>query len=88
MASCFDAKTGEVQWQERIASGSYSTSPVYAGGHLYFQSDNGLTTVVQPGREFTVVGENDLGERALASWAVVDGAIFIRTEEHLWRIGG
>lgn len=88
VASCFDAKTGEVQWQERIASGSYSTSPVYAGGHLYFQSDNGLTTVVQPGREFTVVGENDLGERALASWAVVDGAIFIRTEEHLWRIGG
>ncbi len=87
VASCFDAKTGEIQWQERIASGSYSTSPTYAGGHIFFQNDAGLTTVIEPGRELKVVGENDLGEKAMASFAVIDGAIFIRTEAHLWRIG-
>ena len=87
VASCFDAATGEVHWQERIASGSYSTSPTYAGGHIFFQNDAGLTTVVAPGRELKIVGENDLGEKAMASFAVIDGAIFIRTEQHLWRIG-
>jgi outer membrane protein assembly factor BamB len=88
VASCFDAKTGEVLWQERIATGGYSTSPVYAAGHIFFQNDEGKTTVVKPGRELNVVGENDLDEKAQASWAIVDGAIFIRTEEHLWRISG
>ena len=88
VASCFDAKTGEELWQERIATGSYSTSPVYAAGHIFFQNDEGKTTVVKPGRELNVIGENDLDEKAQASWAVIDGAIFIRTEEHLWRIGG
>jgi len=87
VASCFDAKTGEVQWQERIESGSYSTSPTYAGGHIFFQNDAGLTTVIDPGPDLQIVGENDLGEKAMASFAVIDGSIFIRTEGHLWRIG-
>lgn len=88
VASCFDAANGEMLWQERIATGGYSTSPIYAAGHIFFQNDEGKTTVVKPGRELNIVGENDLDEKTQASWAVVDGAIFIRTEEHLWRISG
>ncbi|MEM7599785.1 MAG: PQQ-binding-like beta-propeller repeat protein [Verrucomicrobiota bacterium] len=50
--SCFDAKTGEVHYQERMDSaGGYSSSPVYAGGHLYFHNGDGITTVVKPGTD-------------------------------------
>jgi hypothetical protein len=43
--------------------------------------------VVKAGKTFQLLAENDLGERSLASYAITDGALFIRTESHLWRIG-
>ena len=43
--------------------------------------------VIKAGKSFEPLSENDLGERSLASYALTDGAIFIRTERHLWRIG-
>jgi outer membrane protein assembly factor BamB len=85
VASCVDALTGEAIWQERVP-GNYSASPVLAGGHIYFTSEEGRTSVVRAGREFELVAENDLGERTLASMAVVDDALLIRTASKLWRI--
>lgn len=87
IATALDAKTGEEIWQTRIAKGSYSASPVYAGGHIYFQNEDGVTTVIEPGREFKQVAENDIGEHGLSSFAVTDGAIYIRTDSELVRIG-
>ena len=43
--------------------------------------------MVRAGQKYELLAENDLGERSLASYAVADGALFIRTEKHLWRIG-
>lgn len=85
IASCVDAKTGKVYWQQRIG-GTYSASPVYADGKIYFQSEKGETTVVKPGREFQELAKNNLGERSLASFAIADGALFIRTETKLYRV--
>ncbi len=87
VASCLDAKTGEVMWQERIAAGSYSASPIYADGRIYFQNGEGVATVIEPGKELKKIAENDIGEFGLSSYAVTDGAIFIRTESALFRIG-
>jgi len=84
-ASCLDAKTGNVHWSERLG-GQYSASPILANGRLYFQSEAGKTTVVKAGTKFEVLGQSDLGERTLASFAVADGALFLRTEKHLYRI--
>ena len=39
------------------------------------------------GKEFVELSRNPLGEATLASYAISGGAIFIRTEEHLYRIG-
>src|SRR5262245_60989305 len=77
MASCLDAKTGKVHWQERLG-GNYSASPILAGGRIYFQSEEGTGTVIKAGRQFERLARNSLGERTLASYAVVDGAIYIR----------
>ncbi|MCB1236098.1 MAG: PQQ-binding-like beta-propeller repeat protein [Verrucomicrobiae bacterium] len=87
VTSCVDGKTGELHWQERLSPGSYSSSPVYAGGKLYFQSGAGVTTVIEPSKKFKKVAENDMSEPILASLAVTDGALFLRTESKLYRIG-
>ncbi len=85
IATCVDAATGEVHWQDRIG-GNHSASPVFAAGRIYFQNEEGVTTVIKPGTEFQVLARNELDGAMLATMAVVDGAIFIRTESNLYRI--
>ena len=86
IATCADAKTGRVHWNERLGGG-FSASPVYASGHVYFQNEEGMTYVLKAGKVFEVTAKNELGERTLASAAVDDGTLFIRGAEHLFRIG-
>ena len=85
IGSCVDAKTGNVHWQERLG-GNYSASPIFADGRIYFQNEEGVGVVIKPGKTFQKLAENPLGERTLASYAVDDGALFIRTQENLFRI--
>ena len=84
IASCFDARTGKVHWRERLG-GSHSGSPFVAGGRVWFQSEDGETIVIRATKErLDVLARNDLGERSLASPAPSGGAVFVRTEKHLW----
>lgn len=85
--TCMDAKTGKVFWQERLTKNSYSASPIYAGGLIYFHDEKGITTVIKPGKKLDVVATNDLEEHGLSSFAVTDGSLFIRTDSNLYRIG-
>ena len=85
IASCVDAKTGTVHWSERLG-GNFSASPIYADGKLWFQNEEGVGYVVKPGKTFELLAKNDLGQRTLASYAVTDGALFIRGATDLFRI--
>ena len=85
IATCIDALTGAIHWQQRLG-GNHSASPVHAGGRIYFQNEEGVTTVVAPGRQFEQLARNELDGSTLASIAVVDGAFFVRTGTHLYRI--
>ena len=82
-----DATSGVIVWWERLG-GVFTASPVAAGGHVNFLNESGETAVIRPGREPTVVSRNRLGERSLASPAVVEGLILIRTDQHLFCIDG
>jgi outer membrane protein assembly factor BamB len=86
VATCADARTGKVYWTKRLG-GDFSASPVFADGRIYFDNEAGVTTVVKAGKEYEAVATNDLGERMLASPAITDGAMFLRTENNLWRVG-
>jgi outer membrane protein assembly factor BamB len=86
VTSCLDALTGAVHWQQRLG-GNYSASPLLADDKLYFQSEQGTGVVLQAGKEFKLLAKNALDERSLATPAAADGALFIRTEKHLYRIG-
>ena len=59
---------------------------MFVGGRIYFQNEEGITTVLAPGTEFRVLARNRLDGVTLASMAVADGALFIRTDSHLYRI--
>lgn len=85
IATCLDARTGEEIWRQRL-EGAYSASPVLAGGRIYFLNEEGLTTVIKPGREYEKLAESRVAGRTLASIAPVDGMVFLRTDTHLYRI--
>lgn len=87
VATCLDAETGEIRWQQRLG-GNFSASPVYADGRIYFQNENGVTTVIAPGKEFRKLATNTLEGYTFASMAVSDGAIYLRSDSNLYRIGG
>ena len=86
IASCLDAKTGNIYWQQRLAGG-YSASPVLADGRIYFLNEEGAATVIAPDRAFRKLATNALDGATLASMAVSNGSIFIRSHSHLYRIG-
>lgn len=85
IATCLDARTGQVHWQERVG-GDFSASPIFASGRIYFLNETGKTTVLAPGKSYQVLAENELPGRTLASLAPVDGAIYLRTDTALYRI--
>jgi outer membrane protein assembly factor BamB len=84
-ASCLEALTGALLWEQRLG-GNFSASPLVAGGKIYFFSEEGKTSVVAPGRAYQLLATNDLGERIMASPAVSGNALFLRTDKALYRI--
>jgi len=85
VASCLDARTGRRHWQQRL-DGNFSASPLYADGKIFFQSEEGVGYVVEPSTSFKLLGKNDLKQRTLASYAVIEDALLIRTAERLYCI--
>ena len=85
VATCLEATTGKIHWQQRLG-GNYSASPIFADGRIYFQSEEGVTTVLAPGKEFRRLATNSLDGLTLASMAVSNGSLFIRSDTHLYRI--
>ena len=85
IATCVDAKTGKEYWRARVG-GNHSASPIYADGHIYFLSEEGESVVLAPGQQLKHLATNQIEGRTLASMAVANGSIFIRSETHLYRI--
>ena len=85
IATCADAKTGKVHWQERVG-GSYSASPLFGDGKIYFQSEEGEGIVIRAGKTYEELARSNMNSRTLASYAVIDSDFLIRTESALFRI--
>jgi outer membrane protein assembly factor BamB len=86
---CYDAKTGQRQYLQRIQHGGsgFSSSPVAADGRLYFASEDGDVFVVKAGPAFELLATNTMSEVIMASPAISGGLLFIRTLGHLVAIG-
>jgi outer membrane protein assembly factor BamB len=84
--SAYDAKTGAVVYQERLPS-SFSASPVAADGKLYLASQDGEVFVVKAGRKYELLATNPMGQALMATPAISDGVLIVRSENYIYAIG-
>jgi outer membrane protein assembly factor BamB len=86
LSSSFDIATGAAHWQlARIRNiGDYYASPVAGDGKIYVVGENGFVVVLAQGPALNILAKNDMGEPCLATPAIADGRIFIRTREKLY----
>jgi len=86
--SSLDAKSGKTVWNEKL-SGNFSASPILTGTTLYAVTEDGFCYVVEiSSTAARIAFETDLAERTLASPVLLAGALYLRTEKHLWKITG
>lgn len=84
-AKCLVAETGDELWSAHVGKQT-SASPVYVGGNIYTFDEEGQTTIFKPGRDFQKVGENKIPDGFMASPAIVDDALYVRTISSLYKI--
>jgi outer membrane protein assembly factor BamB len=86
--SCYEGRTGkEVYKKERMGGAhAFTSSPWAYGGNVFCMSEDGDTFVVKAGPQFKIVGKNSLDEMCMATPAIAQGSLFIRTESKLYRI--
>ena len=84
--SCLNATTGAVIWSETIP-GQHMASPVAADKHIFLFNMRGGGAVVAQGDKFQLVATNTLQEGCMASPAVVDNSLIVRTRTRLYRLG-
>ncbi|MCC6493139.1 MAG: PQQ-binding-like beta-propeller repeat protein [Pirellulales bacterium] len=87
---CRDLKTGDELWSGKLPRhrDKYYASPILAGDRLYCAREDGMVFVVDVSQEFKLLGENDMGERIIATPAPVRDSLLLRGEQHLLRIVG
>jgi outer membrane protein assembly factor BamB len=88
MAQCFELRTGKDVWDKQRVGGKSWSAMVAADGRLYVGSHAGDVFVLAASPKFDLMATNRLGpqEKMLASVAVADGELFLRTYRHLWCI--
>lgn len=89
LASCYEAATGKVLYQEERldALGDNYASPVAAGGLVCVISQPGTAVVLRASDTLEVLSRNPLGEPVLATPAIVDGVLYVRTTGSLYAFG-
>jgi outer membrane protein assembly factor BamB len=88
LLTCYEAATGKQVYSERLGgAGGFTASPVAADGRLYFTGEESGVRVVKAGPKFELLAINPVGETCLATPAISDGMLFVRTEHHLVALG-
>ncbi len=88
VVTCYEAKTGKQVYKERLPGrGGYTASPVAADGKLYFTSEESGVCVIKAGPRFQVLAANAMGDVCMATPAICDGMIYVRTQHFVYGIG-
>ena len=84
----YNAQTGERLYRARVGGGgAFAASPIAADGRLYFASEDGDVFVARAGAEYVELGKHSMNEVIMATPAISDGLLIIRTLGHLYGIG-
>jgi len=89
--TCYNAKTGEQIYRDRLGgkgSGyAFTASPIAADDKIYFISEDGEIFVVKAGPQYELLATNSMHEVCMATPAISEGMIFVRTQQHVFGIG-
>lgn len=85
IATAYDMVTGKRIYQERT-NATHSASPVGSDGKLYLAAEGGEVLVVKAGRSFEILARNDMDESVMATPAIANGTLYVRTQGHLYAI--
>ena len=87
--TAYNAKTGERVYQERVGGtgGAFTASPVASDGKIYLSSEDGDVFVVKAGPKYELLAKNPVGEVMMATPAISDGLVIVRTVSHLYAFG-
>jgi len=85
MVTCLNPMTGKPIWKEKL-KGNFNSSPIYAGGNIYFINVKGFCTIVKPGDKFQKVAENDIDETVKSVPVFVQDKLVLRTDKNLYLI--
>jgi len=78
-AHCWDAKTGEEKWSERVGRGGVMASPLAVGDHIYATLKDGSTVIFKASAQgYQEIAKNQLGDDTYASPVAVDNELFLR----------
>jgi outer membrane protein assembly factor BamB len=88
IASCVDVTDGKELNKVRLESGAakFTASPIYAEGKWYAFDEEGGGFVLSADKELKVLAKNKLAGGCRGSPAAVGGALYVRTNTHLYRI--
>jgi outer membrane protein assembly factor BamB len=87
MVSCYNAKTGEQIYSERLGGlQNHWVSPVYANGKIYMFSRDGIFSVIEAAPKFNVLSTNKSDTTFVSMPAIVGNSMLIRSNTHLYRI--
>ncbi len=85
--SVYEARTGTRVYQQRLGAGAFTASPVAGGGHVYVASEDGEVFVVKAGPTYELLATNQLDAPVLATPAISEGRLFIRTRDDVLAFG-
>lgn len=85
IVTCREPETGDIVWQKR-AKGDYAASPIYADGRIYLFSMDGDITTLEPGRKYNRLAETKLGDGFMASPAIVNDQMILRSKSTLYSV--
>lgn len=85
IATCIDARSGKPLGKQRLTDeATYYSSPVAGDGKVYLASERGIVFVFEAGKDMKILAQNDLGERIMATPAIADGTLYVRTANAIY----
>jgi outer membrane protein assembly factor BamB len=85
----YDLQTGQEIYRQRLepVGSGFSASPIAADGRIYLPSEDGEIIVIAAGREFKRLGASSMGELLMATPALSEGVMYVRSASSLFAIG-
>jgi outer membrane protein assembly factor BamB len=89
LLDAYDLRTGEEVYRQRLplVGSGFSASPVAADGKLYLSNEDGEMLVIAAGRKFEYLGANSMGELLMATPALSEGVMYVRSSQSLFAVG-